>query len=126
LPNNGFGFWISSEDEAAVAYLMPIALRLTGTLNVSALYWALQEVLNRHEVLRTGFTPAAGAALQTIAPAWDLQLPLTDLSTLSIEEREQEAETLPKRMRSPALTSPKALLSALPCSSWNPRIMYSW
>ncbi|MDR3670144.1 MAG: amino acid adenylation domain-containing protein, partial [Holophaga sp.] len=73
------------------AYLLPFALRLTGSLDSAALRQALQQLVDRHEVLRTSFVVVDGEAFQSIAPVLELALPLTDLSTLPAEEREQEA-----------------------------------
>ncbi|WP_225821758.1 non-ribosomal peptide synthetase [Streptomyces naphthomycinicus] len=42
-------------DEDSAAYLMPIAVRLTGPLDETALRGALARIVDRHEALRTGF-----------------------------------------------------------------------
>jgi len=68
------------------------ALRLTGTLNVSALEQCLNEIVRRHESLRTTFSEAEGQPIQIIVPELTLSLPVVDLTHLS--EVEQEAKVL--------------------------------
>jgi len=55
---------------------------------------ALNEILRRHEILRTTFSIAEGDALQIIAPSLDLNLPVVDLSDRSEITREQEARRI--------------------------------
>ncbi|HYH46260.1 MAG TPA: condensation domain-containing protein, partial [Thermoanaerobaculia bacterium] len=75
-------------------YNLPTALRFGGALDLAALAAAFAEVVRRHEALRTTFAVADGRAVQVIAPALDLQLPLVDLSALPEERREPAAARL--------------------------------
>src|SRR6185436_9412156 len=75
------------------AYNIPFAVRLTGALNPEALTAAVQEIVQRHETLRTTFPAVAGRPMQVIAPpaaADALQVPLFDLGGLPPETREAE------------------------------------
>ncbi len=72
-------------------YNIPMALRLSGTLDTHALARTLCEVLRRHEVLRTTFSQQAGEPRQLIAPPSLQPLPAQDLSTLREHERHAEA-----------------------------------
>ncbi|MBI5032176.1 MAG: amino acid adenylation domain-containing protein [Chloroflexi bacterium] len=72
-------------------YNLTEAMRLTGALNVAALERALNEIVRRHESLRTIFPTVDGKALQVIAPALTLQLPISDLRDLNESERETRA-----------------------------------
>ncbi|MBC1281330.1 non-ribosomal peptide synthetase, partial [Nostoc sp. UCD121] len=47
-------------------YNIPLTLRLIGTLNVAALEQSLQEIIHRHEVLRTNFINVDGQPIQII------------------------------------------------------------
>jgi len=76
------------------AYNMFTAVRLKGDFNVAALEKSFNEIIRRHEILRTGFPSIDGTAVQVIAPAMTLTLPLLDLSSLPEEEREAEVRRL--------------------------------
>ena len=56
----------------------PGRVRLVGRLDVDALRRTLNEVVRRHETLRTHFETVDGAPVQVIAPALELPLPVTD------------------------------------------------
>jgi amino acid adenylation domain-containing protein len=70
------------------AYNMPGAVRISGTLNVVALEQSLNEIVRRHESLRTRFPMMDGEPVQMIAPFVPFKLPLKDLSLLSDHIRE--------------------------------------
>ncbi len=57
-------------------------MRLVGDLDAAALGRALNEVVRRHEVLRTTFASEAGIPRQVIAPSLDLPMPVVDLETI--------------------------------------------
>ena len=73
---------------------MPYAVRLTGALNVTALEESFNEIIKRHEALRTTFTTVAGQPVQVIAPTRRLPLPVEDLRALPQVERESTAQRL--------------------------------
>ncbi|MFD0548919.1 amino acid adenylation domain-containing protein [Streptomyces rectiviolaceus] len=69
--------WLVGKLEGNSAfYNMPIALRLQGDLDVPALYAALGDVVERHEVLRTVFGEAHGQPYQAILPAEEITVRL--------------------------------------------------
>ncbi|HEX5887025.1 MAG TPA: amino acid adenylation domain-containing protein [Pyrinomonadaceae bacterium] len=74
-----------------VAYNVPAAVRLAGKLDIAILNWSLNEIVCRHESLRTTFNSVAGNPVQVIAPALNLSIPLIDLSELPGELRGTEA-----------------------------------
>src|SRR4051794_3981988 len=55
-------------------YNVPRGLRLRGSLDVAALERSINEIVRRHEVLRTSFQPEGATAVQKIAP--ELHVPL--------------------------------------------------
>ncbi|MBE9089428.1 amino acid adenylation domain-containing protein [Microcystis aeruginosa LEGE 11464] len=71
------------------------AVRLEGTLNITALEQSLKEIINRHEALRTNFIMVNGQATQIIHPTinWRLSVVdcqnLTDTQSLEIAEAEK-------------------------------------
>lgn len=76
------------------AYNVPLALRLNGPLRPELLARAVNEVVRRHEVLRTTFPSEAGEPWQEIAPSLTLPLPVVDLTGLPPQEREPEFRRL--------------------------------
>src|SRR5947209_8073863 len=75
-------------------YNLPLALRLRGALEVTVLEQSLNQILRRHEALRTSFATREGQSVQVIAPAGCLPLPLTDLSALPQAQGEAQARRL--------------------------------
>ncbi len=67
-------------------YNVAIAILLTGQLNVSAIEQSLNEVVKRHEALRTSFTAVKGRPVQVIAPSLTLTLPVVEVPGLSEAE----------------------------------------
>ncbi|MFC9953032.1 amino acid adenylation domain-containing protein, partial [Streptomyces prasinus] len=60
-------------------YNSAVALRLTGTLDRTALSGALEHVVGRHEALRTVFDETDGSPTQTVRPAGPVPLPARDV-----------------------------------------------
>jgi amino acid adenylation domain-containing protein/FkbM family methyltransferase len=79
-------------------YNIPLALRLGGPLNVQALERSINEIIRRHETLRTSFHAVKqpgrhwGTPAQFISDAAPMTIPTIDISRLPAGEREAEAE----------------------------------
>jgi amino acid adenylation domain-containing protein len=85
-------FWfVEQMGSASNAYIIPMALRLRGALDVDALRRALDGLVERHESLRTVFRMEGGQAVQVIRPELRVPLPVYDLSALPEDAREAEA-----------------------------------
>lgn len=67
---------------------------LSGPLQTQAVERCFEEMIRRHEVLRTAFKAVAGQPVQVIHPARELSLPIESLEHLPIEEREAEARRI--------------------------------
>jgi amino acid adenylation domain-containing protein len=76
------------------SYNIPITMRLIGPLDVNALTQTLNEIVRRHEVLRTTFVMTDKEPLQVVASARTIQLPVLDLSPLERSAREAEVVEL--------------------------------
>ncbi len=63
---------------------------LGGTVDSDALRRAVEELVRRHEILRTAFSFRDGHPMQIVMPAADVTLTDLDLSDLSKPERERE------------------------------------
>src|SRR6185503_6809083 len=81
------------QPESAV-YNCPAAMRFEGPLNLAALAQSFNEVVRRHEVLRTRFSTRDGEPVQIIAPSLQASLPIVDISGLPTERVEAEIERL--------------------------------
>lgn len=75
-----------------VSYNVPAALHLIGHLHTQALEQALNEIIRRHEVLRTTFIEVGGEPRQVIASSFKLTLPIADLRELPESERTPEGQ----------------------------------
>lgn len=77
------------------SYNIPAAVRMRGSLNVEALRQALNEIVQRHEALRTTFPSIDGRAVQSIASK--LELPFPIITVLGEEQIMSLATTEAKR-----------------------------
>ncbi len=87
--------WLLDQlDPNTTAYTIPLVLRLRGNVQYEALRNALQEVIQRHEALRTAFIEVDGVPWQKVLPAGTLTMPFDDLSAYALDERKQQARRL--------------------------------
>ncbi|GER90192.1 hypothetical protein KDW_43540 [Dictyobacter vulcani] len=78
--------WFLNELEPEnTIYNLPAAVHLQGKLHVEALEQSLQEIVRRHESLRTTFASLQGQATQVIAPTSSVVLPIEDIQHLATE-----------------------------------------
>ncbi|MEV4128619.1 amino acid adenylation domain-containing protein [Nocardia sp. NPDC049707] len=78
-------WFLNRLEPGSAAYSIPIVLRLSGPLNLDALRAAVDDVLNRHEVLRTVYPYAEGEPLQVVLPAAEAITPITVTSVAEPE-----------------------------------------
>lgn len=87
--------WFLDQLEGQSAtYNIPLALQLSGDLNVEALEAAISEIVRRHEALRTTFQMVKGEPVQVISPADPLSVSIVNLQTCSAENRPDELQRL--------------------------------
>ncbi|HYP26888.1 MAG TPA: condensation domain-containing protein, partial [Blastocatellia bacterium] len=72
-------------------YNVPTAVRLKGSLNVGVLERSLDEIIRRHEALRTTFAVVGGEPVQFVSPHSTLSLARVDLQELDDGRRLEEA-----------------------------------
>ncbi len=72
-------------------YNIPSAVRFQGNLNVGVLEQCLQEIVRRHETLRTTFATVDGQPVQVISPAATITMPKVDLRSIPQQHRLDEA-----------------------------------
>ena len=75
-------------------YNFPAAIHLQGPLNVMALEQSVNEIVRRHEALRTTFTTVDGRPAQVIAPKLIVRPTVVNLQELPESEREAEVRRL--------------------------------
>ncbi len=75
-------------------YNIPLRIGIRGALDVITLEQSLNDVIQRHEVLRTTFTTQDGQPIQVIAPTLELKLLEIDLERIPSDARESHAEKL--------------------------------
>lgn len=73
------------------AYNIFSASRIKGRLDVAVMERVVNELIARHEVVRTTFTVVDDQPMQFIHPKLEVRLTPVDLQTLPFEQREQEA-----------------------------------
>jgi len=75
-------------------YNIPSAVRLEGSLHAATLAAALEEIVRRHEILRTFYLERDGEPVQVIAAPAAVLLPLIDLQALPEAARDAEVSRL--------------------------------
>ena len=86
--------WFLYQMEPNAAYNIPYGVRLTGPLNVEVLEQCFNEIVRRHETLRTRFETVEWRPLQVIQKAEPLKISLTDLAAMDRTEAEAQAMKL--------------------------------
>lgn len=94
---------------SAAAYNISVALRLDGDLDFGALQMALNDLVERHESLRTVFAERDGVPEQRILSPGDARLPLT------VEQ--VPAAAIPARIQALAAT-PIPIAREIPIKAW--------
>jgi len=77
-----------------IAYNFQVTIWFRGPLEVPVLHRTLDEIVRRHEVLRTSFPSVGGQPVQVIHPAGPVELPVLDLRQVPAEERKALAEEI--------------------------------
>jgi len=89
------GLWfINQLTPNTPTYNIPIIISFQGCVNLTALQDSLNEIIRRHEALRTSFTLVDGQPVQFINQALPLTLDVEDLRSLSDSESIQQAQRL--------------------------------
>jgi amino acid adenylation domain-containing protein len=84
-------WFLDQLDPGNPAYNVSRVIRLTGPLDVTILERSFNELVRRHEILRTTFSVVDGRPLQVIAPSLTLKLRRFDLRELPASQREADA-----------------------------------
>jgi amino acid adenylation domain-containing protein/thioester reductase-like protein len=88
------GIWFIDQVQPGVPFNIPFNSRLRGPLHLRTLEAAVNEIVRRHEVLRTTFAKKDGRPVQVIAKDLVITLVVVDLSHLSEAEASERAKSL--------------------------------
>src|SRR4051794_23210577 len=69
-------------------YNLPQVVSITGNLDVDALRQTFNEIVSRHEALRTTFSQTAEGVRQVIAKTFPIEVPVYDLTSLEPSEHD--------------------------------------
>jgi amino acid adenylation domain-containing protein len=94
-------WFIDRLNPGSAVYNLPCAARLNGACNLDALERVINEMVRRHEILRTRFEVDEVEPAQVIDEWEPRRLEVVDLTSLNPEEREEE---LSRRVREEAET----------------------
>jgi len=84
--------WILDQIEPnSPLYNIPTAMRITGELDINILTRSFNEIIKRHEILRTTFQSQDGEPVQVIHPEIEITIPIIDLQSIPPEKREATA-----------------------------------
>ncbi|MEH2335593.1 amino acid adenylation domain-containing protein [Nostoc sp.] len=88
-------FWLLHHlEESNYIYNMVRVFRLEGDLDIPSFEQAIQCLIKRHSILRTGFKVVNGSPVQVITPYLTFDIPVIDLQNLSEIERISQAQRL--------------------------------
>ena len=96
---------------------VPYVMRLTGALNEAALARSFNEIVKRHEALRTNFATVHGRLVQTISPTLHVPLTVEDLHTSPETEWEEGSLAAGARRSTSKLQSASGASAARPCAA---------
>lgn len=88
-------WFLDQLDPGSFTYNLFSAYRLKGELNVAALEQSFNEILRRHEILRTVFKSEGGNPVQVVLPSLTIKIPIFDpRATVSEQDRWTEARRM--------------------------------
>ncbi len=85
-------WFLDQIEKGSTQYNIPVALKLTGSLDVEALNKALTTIVGRHESLRTVFLDAGQGPLQVIQQASKFDLPIVNIADRLDGEKTQQID----------------------------------
>lgn len=87
-------WFLDQLDPGNLSYNIPAVVKITGALDVAALEKALNQVVARHEALRTIFELQGSLPVQVVLPEVIISLPENDLRSLPADELERIIQSM--------------------------------
>uniref|UniRef100_UPI003A84A79F non-ribosomal peptide synthetase n=1 Tax=Bacillus thuringiensis TaxID=1428 RepID=UPI003A84A79F len=87
-------WFLENINPGSCLYNIPEAMRLKGSFNVSALESSINDIIKRHEILRTSFIEKKGEPMQIVNPFEFQKLHVKDLTHLPNAERENMVDQI--------------------------------
>jgi amino acid adenylation domain-containing protein len=87
-------WFLDQLDPGSSVYLLPRSYYFNTPVDAGTLERSLNEIVRRHEVLRTHFARVSGAVMQVVAPVLNLPLPLVDLRSVPESIRGEELQRI--------------------------------
>jgi len=88
-------FWLLEQlGQGSGAFNIPIRWLLKGQIKPELMEQAFNELMRRHDILRTTLIQVEGQPMQRIAPSLNIKVPVTDLTGLPEDKRGLEADRL--------------------------------
>ena len=75
-------------------YNVPLAVQLSGPIDPKIIEQSVNEIVRRHESLRTTFLSLEGQPVPVVTPRLEVKLQIRDLSSLPEDEREASEQSL--------------------------------
>ncbi|EEF63074.1 condensation domain-containing protein [Pedosphaera parvula] len=106
-------WFVQQLEPQSATYNLPAVSRVRGHIDVPALEQSLNEIIHRHQVLRTSFKLVGNELRQLVAPQINFRVRTIDLQFHAREEREADLQHLVRvEVRQPFLLSHPVLLRA--------------
>ncbi len=87
-------WFLNQFDPASIAYNIPIPMRFNVMINRSVLERAVNELVRRHEILRTTFQIIHGEPMQVVAPSLAITVAYSDLRSIPADQMDTAAANL--------------------------------
>ena len=89
------GMWMMHQfDPSGISCNIPLLVRMDGALREDAFHGAVNEMVKRHEILRTTFLMEDRNPVQRIHSHMKIPIPMVDLSTIPPAERETKLKRI--------------------------------
>ncbi|HEY6349974.1 MAG TPA: amino acid adenylation domain-containing protein [Candidatus Angelobacter sp.] len=85
-------WFIDRLESGSAFYNIPVAIRLTGKLDTDVLQRCNNQIIQRHEVLRTALVEVQGKPVQVVLPELAVAMIVDDLTGLRSDEAEAEVQ----------------------------------